>query len=72
MSGAEVLKTVKWAGKYIPIVPVYGDEVDRRGRQAAFPLADPRCEVRAADVQLLAHHDHRVDRAGPEGAVHRG
>lgn len=27
MSGAEVLKTVNWAGKYIPIVPVYGDEV---------------------------------------------
>jgi hypothetical protein len=27
MSGAEILKTVEWAGKYIPIVPVYGDEV---------------------------------------------
>lgn len=27
LSGAEVLKTVKWAGKYIPIVPVWGDEI---------------------------------------------
>ena len=34
MSGAEVLKTVEWAGKYIPIVPVYGDEVvDEDGRR---------------------------------------
>jgi hypothetical protein len=34
MTGAEVLKTVEWAGKYIPIVPVYGDEViDERGRR---------------------------------------
>ena len=27
ISGAEVLETNKWAGRYIPIVPVYGDEV---------------------------------------------
>lgn len=27
LSGAEILKTVEWAGKYIPIIPVYGDEV---------------------------------------------
>lgn len=34
MSGAEVLKTVEWAGKYIPIVPVYGDEViDEAGKR---------------------------------------
>lgn len=34
MSGAEVLKTVEWAGKYIPIVPVYGDEVtDETGKR---------------------------------------
>lgn len=34
MSGAEVLKTVEWAGKYIPIVPVYGDEViDEEGKR---------------------------------------
>ena len=34
MSGAEILKEVEWAGKYIPIVPVYGDEViDEDGRR---------------------------------------
>lgn len=34
MTGAEVLKTVEWAGKYIPIVPVYGDEViDQNGKR---------------------------------------
>lgn len=34
MTGAEVLESVDWAGKYIPIVPVYGEElhVDRRRR----------------------------------------
>ncbi|HEY1605060.1 MAG TPA: portal protein [Allosphingosinicella sp.] len=34
MTGAEILKTVDWAGKYIPIVPVYGDEViDEHGKR---------------------------------------
>jgi hypothetical protein len=34
MTGAEVLKEVEWAGKYIPIVPVYGDEViDEQGKR---------------------------------------
>jgi hypothetical protein len=45
MTGAEVLKTVDWAGKYIPIVPVYGDEVIDEKGQAAFPLADPRRQI---------------------------
>lgn len=27
MTGDEILETNEWAGKYIPIVPVYGDEV---------------------------------------------
>ena len=33
MSGAEVLETVDWAGKYIPIVPVYGTEVVLKGKR---------------------------------------
>lgn len=33
LSGAEVLETVEWAGKYIPIVPVYGDEVNIEGER---------------------------------------
>lgn len=39
MSGAEILKTVEWAGKYIPIVPVYGDEiVDEEGKRYFWSL----------------------------------
>ncbi len=33
MTGAEVLETVEWAGKYIPIVPVYGEELHVDGRR---------------------------------------
>ena len=33
MTGAEVLKTEKWPGRFIPIVPVYGDEVDIAGKR---------------------------------------
>lgn len=31
MTGAEVLETVEWAGKFIPIVPVYGEQVNLEG-----------------------------------------
>lgn len=42
MTGAEVLKTVAWAGKYIPIVPVYGDEViDETGKRHFISLIRP-------------------------------
>jgi hypothetical protein len=33
MSGAEVLETVEWAGRYIPIIPVYGSEVNLKGKR---------------------------------------
>jgi len=33
MSGAEPLETTDWAGSYIPIVPVYGEEVNVEGRR---------------------------------------
>lgn len=33
ISGAEVLETVEWAGKFIPIVPVYGEELHVDGRR---------------------------------------
>lgn len=33
MNGAEILETNEWAGKYIPIVPVYGDEVIIDGKR---------------------------------------
>lgn len=33
LSGADLLKTTEWPGKYIPIVPVYGEEFDIEGRR---------------------------------------
>jgi len=33
LSGAEVLEEVEWPGKYIPIIPVYGDEVIIEGKR---------------------------------------
>jgi hypothetical protein len=33
LTGAEVLEVNDWAGKYIPIVPVYGDEVNIEGKR---------------------------------------
>lgn len=33
MTGVEVLETNDWAGKYIPIVPVYGEEVNENGKR---------------------------------------
>lgn len=33
LSGAEVLETVEWPGKFIPIIPVYGDEVWVEGKR---------------------------------------
>ncbi|MFZ5789766.1 MAG: portal protein [Pseudomonadota bacterium] len=33
MTGAEILETNQWAGRYIPIVPVYGDEINLEGKR---------------------------------------
>ena len=33
LNGMEVLDTTEWLGKYIPIIPVYGDEVNLEGRR---------------------------------------
>ena len=38
ISGVEVLETNKWPGKYIPIVPVYGDEVNIDGDRTLVSL----------------------------------
>lgn len=38
MNGVEILETNEWAGKYIPIVPVYGDEVIIDGRRHLFSM----------------------------------
>jgi len=33
LTGAEILEENEWAGKYIPIIPVYGDEVNLEGKR---------------------------------------
>lgn len=33
LSGTEVLETNEWAGKYIPIVPIYGEEIAIEGKR---------------------------------------
>jgi len=33
LTGAEVLETNDWAGRYIPLVPVYGEEVNVEGKR---------------------------------------
>ena len=33
VNGNEVLKTTDWPGRYIPIIPVYGDEFDIEGKR---------------------------------------
>jgi hypothetical protein len=33
LTGAEILERNDWAGRYIPIVPVYGEEVNENGRR---------------------------------------
>lgn len=33
MSGADILETNDWLGRYIPIIPVYGDEFDIEGKR---------------------------------------
>jgi len=46
LTGAEVLETVDWAGKYIPIVPVWGEELHvdgkRRLRSLVRDAKDPQ------------------------------
>lgn len=33
MSGADILETQEWAGKYIPVVPTFGDELNVDGKR---------------------------------------
>lgn len=47
MNGVEILETNEWAGKYIPIVPVYGDEVIIDGKRHLFSMIHD-----AKDAQL--------------------
>ena len=60
LTGAEVLDTVEWAGRHIPIVPVYGEELHIDGRRRLRSLVrdakDPQRMVNywAITLSLLA------------------
>ncbi|MEF3075179.1 portal protein [Methylobacter sp. Wu1] len=38
MSGAEILENNDWAGRYIPIIPVYGEEINVEGKRVLRSL----------------------------------
>lgn len=61
LTGAEVLETIDWPGKYIPIIPVYGDEVNVEGKRELYSLihfsTDSQREYnyhRSAAVEMVA------------------
>lgn len=74
VSGAEVLETIEWPGKYIPVVPVYGDEVVCDGKRTFKSLIRDAKDAQrehnywrsmAAETIALAP---KVPFIGPEGA----
>lgn len=74
MSGAEVLEENDWAGKYIPIIPVYGDEVMVEGKRHWISLTrwakDPQQMFnywRTASTELVALAP-KAPYLGPKGA----
>jgi hypothetical protein len=74
MTGAEILETNDWAGKYIPIVPVYGEEVNVEGKRVLRSLVrdakDPQRMFnfwRTASTELVALAP-KAPFIGPKGA----
>jgi hypothetical protein len=74
MSGADILKTRDWPGRYIPIVPVYGDEFDIQGKRYFRSLIHNAIDAqrmfnywRTASTELVALQP-RVPYIGPQGA----
>lgn len=51
MSGKQILDTVEWPGKYIPIVPVYGEDFVFEGRRHFVSLVRP-----AKDAQRMKNY----------------
>ena len=61
LSGADVLDTLDWAGKYIPIVAVFGDDVNVEGERRLEGLVRPAKDAqrmfnywRSASTELVA------------------
>ena len=74
MSGAEVLETRDWPGCYIPIIPVYGEEFDVKGKRYFRGLVHNAIDAqrmfnywRTTATELVALAP-RVPYIGPKGA----
>jgi len=74
MTGAEILETNDWSGRYIPIIPVYGDEFDIEGDRKLRSLIHNAIDAqkmhnfwRTASTELVALAP-RVPYIGEEGA----
>jgi hypothetical protein len=51
LTGKEILETNEWPGKYIPIIPVYGDEINIEGKRYFRSLINP-----AKDAQRMFNY----------------
>ncbi|TGV26343.1 portal protein [Mesorhizobium sp. M4B.F.Ca.ET.143.01.1.1] len=74
MTGAEILETREWPGRYIPIIPVYGDEFDVEGKRYFRSLIHNAIDAqrmfnywRTASTELVALAP-KVPFIGEEGA----
>jgi hypothetical protein len=74
ISGIEVLETNEWPGRFIPIVPVYGDEFDVEGKRYLRSLIHHAKDAqrmfnywRSTSTELVALAP-RVPFIGPKGA----
>jgi hypothetical protein len=74
MTGAEILSEREWPGRYIPIVPVYGDEFNIEGKRYFRSLIHPAKDAqrmfnywRTTATELVALAP-RVPWVGEEGA----
>ena len=74
VTGADVLEDNEWPGKYIPIVPVYGDEFDIEGKRYFYSLIRHAKDAqrmfnywRTTSTELVALAP-RVPFIGPTGA----
>lgn len=74
LNGKEVLRKEDWPGCYIPIVPVYGDEVNEEGKRHFLSLIRPTKDAqrmynywRTAATEMVALAP-KVPFIGPKGA----
>lgn len=74
LTGAEEISKTEWAGKYIPIVPVYGDEINIEGKRYFHGIVrqarDPQILFnywRTCGAELVALAP-KAPYIGPEGA----